>query len=106
MHSDCLAIYASACRIEDERILVEYNIKTESMQHYVLRLCGGMQDFVKMLTSKAIKLKVKSSDTIANMKHKMQEMEAYHLISSALLSRARSLRTNSLRMDSLRTNVP
>ena len=45
------------------------------MLHLVLRLRGGMQIFVKMLTSKKAKLEVQSSNTIWNMKQKIQDME-------------------------------
>ena len=65
----------SACRIEDERVLVEYNIKMKSTLHFVPGLHGNMQTFVKMLTSKASKLKAKSGDTIENVKQKTLDME-------------------------------
>ena len=45
------------------------------MLHFVPGLRGSMQTFVKMLTSKTIKLKLESSDTIENVKHKIQDME-------------------------------
>ena len=45
------------------------------MRHSVQRLRGSMQGFVKRLSSKTIKLKVKSGDTIENVKPKMQVME-------------------------------
>ena len=70
-----LQVMWGACRIEDERSLVEYNIKTKSMLHFVPGLRGSMQTFVKMLTSKTVKLKLESSDTIENVKHKIQDME-------------------------------
>ena len=45
------------------------------MRHLVQRLRGGIQIFVKMLTSKIIKLEVKSSNTIDNVKQKIQGMK-------------------------------
>ena len=66
-----LQVVWSTCRIEDARILVEYNIKTKSTLHFVPGLHGGMQDFVKMLSRKTIKLKVESSDTSENVKQKI-----------------------------------
>ena len=47
----------------------------ESTLHLVLRLRGGMQIFVKTLTGKTISLEVEASDTIENVKSKIQEKE-------------------------------
>ena len=70
-----LQVMWSACRIEDERILVEYNIKTKSKLHLVRGLHGGMQDSVKTLSSKTIKLEVASSDIMENVKQNIPDME-------------------------------
>merc|ERR1712226_700513 len=43
--------------------------------HLVLRLRGGMQIFVKTLTGKTITLEVEPSDTIENVKSKIQDKE-------------------------------
>ena len=55
--------------VEDGRTFSDYNIHL----HLALCLRGGMQIFVKTLTIKTITLEVEPSNTIDNLKAKIQD---------------------------------
>ena len=62
-------------QLEDNRTLADYNINMESTIILLLRRVGIIKVFVKTLTGKTIALDVETSDTIENVKTKIQNKE-------------------------------
>ena len=62
-------------QLEDGRCLSDYNVPIEATLHLVIRPHSGMQVFVKTLTGMKITLEVEPSDTIENVKTKIQDEE-------------------------------
>ena len=62
-------------QLEDRLTVKDYGIEEGSTLLMIHRLRGGMQIFVKMMTGKTITLEVMASDTIENVKSKIQDKE-------------------------------
>ncbi|CAF3273765.1 unnamed protein product [Rotaria sp. Silwood2] len=68
-------LFIAGKELEDYETLSNYEIQLASTLYLLLRLGGGMLVFVKMITGRVIALEAKPSDTIEDVKGKIQDKE-------------------------------
>ena len=88
-------------QLEDGRTMSDYNIQKESTLHLVLRLRGGdsFQIFIKTLTGKSITIDVEGTDTVQEVKQKIQDKEGIPADHQRLIFSGKQLEDNQTMSD-------
>ena len=73
--ADQQRLYCAGKQLEDCDTVSKYHLLNYSTLHMTVMLRGGMQIFVKTLIGKTLTLEVEASDTIENVKAKIQDKE-------------------------------
>jgi len=93
-------------QLEDGHILADYKIEKDSTLHLALSLRGGMQIFVKTVAGRTFPIDVSSTDSIENVKCKIQDRvgiphDQQHLIfAGRVLGDSETLADNNVDYDS------